>query len=56
MDSNTCSIDRIEALRQESAAYFVTTKQDVIDESVLDYLKSEYDVIESTNEYLIVKL
>ncbi len=56
MDSNSCSIERIEALREESAAYFVTTKQDVIDKSVLDYLNNKYKVIEATNEYLIVKL
>jgi hypothetical protein len=56
MDSNSCSIDRIKALRQEGAAYFVTTKQDVIAKSVLDYLKNKYKVIEATNEYLIVKL
>ncbi len=56
MDSNSCSIERIEALKQEGAAYFVTTKQDVIDKSVQDYLKSKYEVIEATNEYLIVKL
>jgi hypothetical protein len=56
MDSNSCSIVRVEALRQEGAAYFVTTKQDVIDKSVLDYLKKEYKVIEATNEYLIVRL
>jgi len=56
MDSNSCSIDRIESLRREGAAYFVTTKQEVIERSVLDYLKSKYEIIESTNEYLIVKL
>ncbi len=56
MDSNSCSIDRIKTLRQEGAAYFVTTKQDVIAKSVLDYLKNKYKVIEATNEYLIVKL
>ncbi len=56
MDSNSCSIDRIEDFRQEGADYFVTTKQDVIDKSVLDYLKIKYKVIGATNEYLIVKL
>jgi len=56
MDANTCSIGRIESLRQEGADYFVTTKQDVIDSSVLDYLKNRYEVIESTNEYLIIRL
>jgi len=56
MDANTCSIERIEGLKQEGADYFVTTKQDVIDISVLDYLKNKYKVIESTSEYLIVKL
>lgn len=56
MDANVCSIERIESLRQEGADYFVTTKQDVIDSSVLDYLKKKYEVIGSTNEYLIVKL
>ena len=56
MDANTCSIERIESLRQEGADYFVTTKQDVIDSSVLDYLKNKYNVIGAANEYLIVKL
>ncbi len=56
MDANSCSIKRIENCRQEGADYFVTTKQDVIDSSVLDYLKSRYEVIRATNEYLIVKL
>jgi hypothetical protein len=56
MDSNVCSIERIESLRQGGADYFVTTKQDVIDSSVLDYLKNKYEVIGATNEYLIVKL
>ena len=56
MDSNSCSIERIESRRQEGADYFVTTKQDVIDNSVLDYLKGKYVVISETNEYLIVKL
>jgi 4-amino-4-deoxy-L-arabinose transferase-like glycosyltransferase len=56
MNSNKCSIARIESLRQEGADYFVTTKLDVIDSRVLDYLKNKYEVIGSTNEYLIVKL
>jgi predicted membrane-bound mannosyltransferase len=56
MDANTCSIERIEGLKQEGADYFVTTKQDVIDSSVIDYLKKNYETIRSTNEYLIVKL
>jgi hypothetical protein len=56
MDSNVCSIERIERRRQEGADYFVTTKQNVIDSSVLDYLKDKYEVIRATNEYLIVKL
>jgi len=56
MDSNFCSIKRIEKRRQEGADYFVTTKQNVIDKSVLDYLKDKYEVIRATNEFLIVKL
>jgi len=56
MDSNSCSIERIENHRQEGADYFVTTKQDVIDNSVLVYLKGKYVVIRETKEYLIVKL
>jgi hypothetical protein len=56
MDANACSIERIENLRQEGADYFVTTKQDVIDSSVLDGLKKKYEVIRATNEFLIVKL
>nr|MBC8548384.1 glycosyltransferase family 39 protein [Candidatus Brocadiales bacterium] len=56
MDSNGSSIKYIEARRQEGADYFVTTKQDVIDSSVLDYLKNKYEVIRATDEYLIVRL
>ncbi|MBT6225199.1 MAG: hypothetical protein HOI47_00935 [Candidatus Scalindua sp.] len=56
MDSNICSIERIEWRRQEGADYFVTTKLDVIDSSVLDYLKDKYEVIRATTEFLIVKL
>ena len=56
MDSNVCSIKSIEERRQKGADYFVTTKQDVIDSRVLDYLKDKYEVIRATNEYLIVKL
>jgi hypothetical protein len=51
-----CSIGVIEGFRQEGADYFVTTAQDEIDSSVLDYLKDKYETIKSTNEYLIVKL
>ncbi len=56
MDSNVCSIKRIEKRRQEGADYFVTTKQDVIGSSVLDYLKNKYETVRSTDEYLIVHL
>jgi len=56
MDSNICSVKRIERHRQEGADYFVTTKQDVIDSSVVDYLKDKYEVIRATKEFLIVKL
>ena len=56
MDSNVCSIKRIEKRRQEGANYFVTTKQDVISSSVLDYLKNKYETVRSTDEYLIVHL
>ena len=56
MNANTFSIERLERLRKKGADYFVTTKMDVIESSVLDCLKNEYEVIESTNEYLIVKL
>jgi 4-amino-4-deoxy-L-arabinose transferase-like glycosyltransferase len=51
-----CSIGSIENCRQKGADYFVTTAQDDIDSSVLDYLKNKYETIKSTNEYLIVKL
>ena len=56
MDSNICSVERIESLRREGADYFVTTQQDTIDSSVLDDIKDKYEVIRATNEYLIVRL
>lgn len=56
MDANACSIKFIEKRRQQGADYFVTTKLDVIDSSVLDDIKDKYEVIRSTNEYLILKL
>ena len=51
-----CSIGFIESCRNSGAKYFVTTKLDVIDSSIIDYLKKNYETIKSTNEYLIVKL
>ena len=51
-----CSIGFIESCRNSGAKYFVTTKLDVIDSGVIDYLKKNYETIKSTNEYLIVKL
>ena len=56
MNANACSIASIENYRRKGANYFVTTKLDVIDSSVIDYLKKNYQTIKSTNEYLIVKL
>jgi hypothetical protein len=56
MNANACSIKGIETLKQDGADYFVTTKQDVIDSSVLDYLRNKYEVIRATDEYLVVKL
>jgi len=56
MDSNVCSVERIEKHRQDGADYFVTTKLDIIDSSVLDDIKDKYEVIRATNEFLIVKL
>ena len=51
-----CSIGFIEDCRRSGAKYFVTTKLDVIDSNIIDYLKKNYKTIKSTNEYLIVKL
>jgi hypothetical protein len=56
MAANGCSVESIEALRQEGAQYFITTEQDHIDKDVVNYLKSKYKKIRSTNEYLIVQL
>ena len=56
MNASACSIAGIEHYRKKGANYFVTTKLDVIDSSVIDYLKKNYETIKSTNEYLIVKL
>jgi hypothetical protein len=56
MNANACSIASIENYRRKGANYFVTTKLDVIDSSVIDYLKKNYEAIRSTNEFLIVKL
>jgi len=50
-----CSKEFIESCRRSGAKYFVTTKQDQIDSSVIDYLKKNYETIRFTNEYLIVK-
>ncbi len=56
MGTYSCSVKSIEDLRRKGANYFVTTAMDEIDGSVLDYLKSKCEAIQSTNEYLIVKL
>jgi 4-amino-4-deoxy-L-arabinose transferase-like glycosyltransferase len=50
------SIEYIEDFRRKGAKYLATTEQDEIDSDVLNYLKNKYEVIRSTNEYLIVKL
>ena len=50
------SIEHIEDFRRKGAKYLATTEQDEIDSDVLNYLKNKYEVIRSTNEYLIVKL
>ena len=51
-----CSVDMIEDLREKGAKYFITTGEDKIDKDVINYLKSKYKTIRSTNEYLIVQL
>ncbi|OHC02830.1 MAG: hypothetical protein A3H23_06025 [Planctomycetes bacterium RIFCSPLOWO2_12_FULL_40_19] len=56
MGAGGCSIESIETLRREGAQYFITTEQDKIDKDVINYLKSKYKTIRSTNEYLIVQL
>jgi hypothetical protein len=56
MGATGCSVESIEALRREGAQYFITTEQDNIDKDVLNYLKSKYKAIRSTEEYLIVQL
>jgi hypothetical protein len=55
-NANGCSIGSIESLRQKGAKYFVTTEQEAIDSSVLEYLKNKYETVRVTSEYLIVKL
>ena len=50
------SIEYIEDFRRKGVKYLATTEQDEIDSDVLNYLKNKYEVIRSTNEYLIVKL
>ncbi|MFQ5686785.1 MAG: ArnT family glycosyltransferase [Candidatus Scalindua sp.] len=55
-NANSCSIGGIESLRQKGAKYFVTTAQEAIDSSVLEFLKNKCETIRSTSEYLIVKL
>ncbi|MFQ5713777.1 MAG: ArnT family glycosyltransferase [Candidatus Scalinduaceae bacterium] len=56
MVAHGCSSEAIETLRQKGANYFVTTAQEEIDSSVLDYLKDKYKIIRATDEYLIVHL
>ncbi|MCR4289120.1 MAG: glycosyltransferase family 39 protein [Candidatus Scalindua sp.] len=56
MGVTNCTVERVETFRRQGAAYFVTTTQDMIDNSVMNYLKNKYEVIRSTNEYLILKL
>ena len=51
-----CSVGFIEDCRNNGAKYFVSTKLDVLSSSVIDYLKKNYETVESTNDYLIVKL
>ncbi len=56
LGATNCTVDRVENLRRQGADYFVTTTQNIIDSSVINYLKNKYEVIRSTNEYLILKL
>jgi hypothetical protein len=51
-----CSIGSIESLKQKGAKYFVTTAQEAIGSSVLEYLKNKCETIRSTSEFIIVKL
>ena len=56
MGATICTVERVEDLRRQGAAYFVTTTHDRIESSVINNLKNRYEVIRSTNEYLILKL
>ncbi len=51
-----CTVERIEVLREKGAKYFITTGEDKIDKDVINYMKSKYKTIRSTEEYLIVQL
>ncbi len=55
-DRSMGSIDDVKSLKQQGAKYFVTTAQEAVDSSVLEYLKNKCETIRSTSEYLIVKL
>ena len=51
-----CTVKRDETFRRQGADYFVTTTQNLIDSSGMNYLENKYEVIRSTNDYLNLKL
>ena len=55
-ESRNVTIKGIESLRKEGATWFVTSRVVEMDKDVITYLKNNYDVVESTEQYLIVRL
>ena len=56
MESRNCSIESIEGYRRDGATWFVSSRVMEINNDVISHLQNNYEVIELTDQYIIVKL
>jgi hypothetical protein len=56
MESRLCTIETVEGLRKAGATWFVSTRVMEINKDVISHLQNNYEVIELTDKYIIVKL
>ena len=56
MESRYCTIESVENLRKKGATWFVSTRVIEINKDVISHLQNNYEVIELTDQYIIVKL
>ncbi|MFQ5713775.1 MAG: ArnT family glycosyltransferase [Candidatus Scalinduaceae bacterium] len=56
MESRYCTIESIESFRESGATWFVSTRVMEINKNVISHLQNNYEVMELTDQYIIVKL